>query len=465
MGARDLSRAVAVRRALHGLLACVLLGTLPAAAQRVDDPNLERHLRNAYVERRAAFERAWLAADDAARARVREDFAERRRGGVPAVHHVSAADLATLTRELEGAARADAEAWGQRVADALDLRVQPGAFEPARGERGEPMIVRVLPLRAPGQGGADEVDLSLYWVGPDGREVRARTEPVHRDAFVLPGFEMYVFAPATDPGDWRLVPEVALGEERWRGRAVPVACVRDLFARFDRAVADGAPGAWKDALRRGVEHGVRDATWGPLSELLERGAAAPAPPQRSAVAGVAAASVALAPAGEARGIVVVVVPRAEDPEWSLVGPRGAAWRALPAAGQHLVLTAAPIVAARGASALELCAALRALQPGLPLTLVVSGGDVGRLPIALAAAGGEPPIDRLVLHTLVSGDRAPRAPLPGVPTLYAVPLDEDLARAEVEGAPGVSWWRRADPPAIVELALPGELARWLAELPE
>lgn len=459
---------------LHALLptaAPLLVGSMLAAAPSQglqSDPILERHLRNTYLERKLAFEQAWDAADGARRARVRAVFEHRASVGLPALYRLSARDLTDLVAVLEGAAqRPDQIPLARRLAESLDVRLIPGAFSATRGDRGDEVIARVLPLyaRLVAAELPEWVQLTLFWVGPGGRELKARSEPVHRAALELPGFEMYFHAPASEPGTWHLVPEVEVGEAVARGRPVPVECVADLFPRYDRLAAGEPQGPGDLERRRALEgtlaHGVRDARHPSVEALLAGTDRSSLPPTLEEATEVAPPTyVLLPPEGEQpTRRILVVAPSLEDVEWSLLGERGEAWRALAAGARaEVLLTGRPASDPAGPDALELMAGLNRERP-LPIILVVQGPDFSRLRLRLGA--GEPSFQGLVLDTVLLGEASPR-PLLAVPTLLFEPLEEDLGLQAVAGgrAP-LHWVRRFAPPPLASRELPLWIGAWLA----
>jgi len=442
-----------------------MLSLLLALTPLQDPALLELHVRNAFLERRLAFEAAWDRASEEGRERVRALFRERlKNAGVPAAHQVSSQFLTDLPALLDG--RVDnlgKLGMAQRLANSLDILVLPGAFGAGSSGRGDEIIVRVLPLTTTVLRGLPEtVDLRLVWLGPEGEEISARSEPVHRAAFAMPGFEMYLRAPSSPPAVWRMVPQVEVGEVHARGFPVPVDCVKDLFPRFDRLAGDPqAEGSARlVALERKLFYGVRDRLTPSISALLDGEAlTAPAPVAEEWGGGE---TVALPlPAESLRELVLVVAPHLEDAAWSLAGDGGEAWRDYAdRRGAWIVATSHPVRNPGGADVLGVLAGLRAAHPDLPSTLVIGGSNVARLSLALRAAKGPPPVDRLLLHVVLRGDGGPRR-LFELPTLLVEPLDEPAPREVVPGEGAhLSWVRLADPPLLTGRVLAGELGAWL-----
>lgn len=455
----------------HLLFSATALSLLTAAPQ--DREQLERHLRNVFLERRLALEEAWEVAPADRRAAVRRRFMDLSRMGVPAVYTSSAAVLTEARCLLLSSADKLVDLpLAQRIAASLDLVVLPGAF--SAGEGGEEVITRVLPAYTETLKSLIplQIAISLVWIGPDGSEVRARTEPVHRAALVMPGFEMYFRTPPSKPGRWQLVPEVrirdAAGEQVGRGVGVPVHCVANLFDRYDRlrnTEPEGEPAvAAREALERALLTGLRDATVPAIPELLaaaEGQGLVRARPVPEPWGGGRTFCLATCE-GEVKGEVVIVTPALQDPEWALVGPQAATWRALAEDRQVRIWVTGLPFQGRGASDLfALLAARRAEVPGVPLTLVLRAPAFTQLQMALLRRPGEPPpFDRLVLNTVLLGRQAPRR-LVSVPTLVFQPLKQDgpLTNIPQESGPSLYHRLRADPPQLAERDLPATVAEW------
>jgi hypothetical protein len=449
------------------MLTALLLTLVPQGPGELD-----AHLRNVYLERRTALTRAWDAADAERRNLARGLFLERRRTGIPAVYQLSAQFMTEAALVLEGQADHTRDLpWAQRFANSLDLLVLPGAFAAGEG-RGDEVIARVLPATTRSfRPLPEQVLLRLIWVGPDGQEIRARQEPVHRTAFALPGFEMYLRAPTSKPGRWFLVPEVEHEGQTGRGFPVPVDCVLDLFGRYDRLMqgepGDPWQGAARGSLERLIERGRRDGMSPSVDELLD-GAHLTAL-ERVGEAWGGRATLALAPppgeaAREPSEVVVLVAPALEQPDWVFAGEGLERWQDFARARSARVFACAlPVHDLRGPDVLELLAGLRARFDGVPLTLVVHGPAAGRL--ALACAGRDRlPFDRVVLDTVPPFTFKPRRQLP-VPTLLICPLFEaaPLTRVATTEGPSLYWLRRPDPPLIVNRRLARNLADWLEAL--
>ena len=458
----------------------IALGILTCAAPCLATPaqeNLYRdaHLRNLYVERRLALEVAWEGASEEDRERVRASARANRTGGQPALYSASAQVLTDARALLAGDEKSVSELSLQsRVACSLDLMVLPGAFGAVDRDRGDALIVRVLPAytRLYRRALPEQVQLTLIWVSPDGQETRARSEPVHRDALVLPGFEMYFHAPPSKPGTWTLIPEVEWEGVSGRGVPVPVQGVRALFDRYDRLASRGASTESERgvlaSLDRILMHGGRDAG-DPSVEALLNGTS-PRRVQRSVHPWAGEGTCyQFDPAGDtpARGIVVAVSPVLHEVGWALVGDEGRGWRELAQAhAQRVILTELPLSHSAGPDVLELLARLREEEPDLPLTLVLHGSGLGRLQLALMRTKGRPPFERLVVDSVLWG--APVRPLVDVPMLFVSPLEEKAAGLRRSGVPSgngepqssLHEVRSIDLPVICAARLPGWIGQWL-----
>ena len=445
---------------------CWFLPCLLAAAPLGQDAlGIEASLENLYLERRLAFEEAWLTAADEARARALAELRAIAEQGGAEGGAFSARALTEARAALAGAGAAE-RSLAARVAESLDLRVLPGAFGARRTGDGEEVVVRVLPAYTEAFARAlpEELTLALVWIAPDGREVRALEEPVHRAALTLPGFELYFRAPASEPGVWRLVPEVRLEGGTGRGIGVEVECLRDLFPRY-RALAS-APIAGErerrhlERLERALLRGLRDARGPSIGELLEGAQAVPAafgacpelPEDERTL------EIARAPA-PARECVVLLAPELEDPSWSLLGHAGAAWAQLVAEhGARVIVTARPLHDARGADLLGLLGRLKENDPKPRTTLVLGEGPAERLRSSWHEASAL--CDRVVIES--QAGKRPLAPRFPVPTLWLVALAQEAA-----GGPALEsdcLLLRSEEPAILARAgLGPALADWWRSL--
>ncbi len=448
------------------MFAALLLALLPQ-----DEAALDAHLRNVHLERREAFLEAWDTADEARRELIRKLFRSRRGTGVPATYQVSSQFLTENRRVLEGAVDASHElSWSERFACSLDLLVLPGAFGAGDQGRGNEVIVRVLPVTTRlFEPIPEQVALRLVWVGPDGQEIPARQEPVHRSAFRMPGFEMYLRAPASRPGRWSLAPEIERDGEVGRGTLVPVDCIQDLFGRVDRLALESAPdpraAAARAALARHLEHGLRDGMAPTIGELLD---GAHLPPLLNVGEEWAGGRTLVLDGGpeDLRHVMLVVAPALEEPDWVFGGPALEAWTLFATRTRSRVYsTALPIRNPAGPDVLALLAGLERIHPDLPITLLVRGPAVGRLALAMSGRTEALPFDRVVVNTVPS-PKARSRKLFDVPTLLLTPLFEarPLEQVEVDG-PSLFVLRTPDPPLVVDRVMPLHLEAWMSALDE
>jgi hypothetical protein len=340
----------------------------------------------------------------------------------------------------------------------LALELRPGAFE-AREEdqgRGEFTTVRVLPLwetRAP----PEEFVVNLWWLGPDGQELRARGEPVLYTALALPGFDMYVRPPASAPGMWSMVPEVGYEGERVRGVPVAVECVADLAARVASLDAAHAPLARDvlDVLARGVPL-LPGASVGAWLDHLEHGAASERPGDvvPRAFEGLPIAWELVSDVEQPRRALVLVDAFSEPPRgwFDVPGKRGWLDAARALAARVLALPA-PLDE-------DAVAALRhALAHGDDAELVIVARGAAVPDVLVHRAALERFVDGLALETELGSPSAP-PPL----QLPALVLDagagEDAEQTvEREGRAPLRWVRRRAPPVLADLELPELVAAW------
>ncbi|MEW6073977.1 MAG: hypothetical protein AB1726_15455 [Planctomycetota bacterium] len=479
-GSAARSRAILARSLRRAALAAAALFAPAAGAQNAwpATPDQAHHVAIVRAERTASLLAEWREADARRRAAAAELLAAERSPGAPEGRLPSLSTLALATRVLRGADPAEARADGlQRFADSLDLQVVPGAFRTAAAgaaaeEDGEPLTVRFYRLHD-GPFRADVV-LGLLWIGPDGSEARARTEPIAARHFDPPGNRMYLRAPrAAEEGWWRLVPEVAAEGRRVRGLGVLVAARapatlegwKDLAAAGDRGRAD--------LLERGMRAALLLAAGHPLARPFPSLAAGHPPFALPSAAGDPArggdpenelrirtgwgepAGPGPVAAGRpVRRIFLLPVPAEECAEAVFLGPVGEAWQDL-AREQGAPVCAVEVGAKGGEAFARLVAGWRASLPSGDrgeVIVVARGAAVTALPFLLA--GREVAIDGFVLAPERSG--RPQALPPG-PTLV-------VSGAALAGDPaaGLAVVQDGDPLVVRDLALPGRIAAWLAE---
>lgn len=452
---------------LIALLTTIPIGVLKPVAppsQLQEDAAIERILDNMYLERRTLFEDAWFAADEAGRDRACELLLARGAAGLPALYSVPALALGEAHALLLAPVPTSGRSIATRLAESIDLQVMPGAFTSGQSERGEHMIVRVLPAYTRAVRGPlpAEFQLALVWVAPDGREIRAQREPIGIGAMRLPGFEMYFRAPASPPGTWKLVPEVTIGEEVGRGVGVPVESVADLWPRFDAIMEAQVVGerfqAFRDRISRMIERGQRDPGQPGIGELLQLdGIERMWIPGACSVVPEDSRTFALEPPEVAR-IVVVSSAGVENPLWSLQGRMGQAWQRL--SSEHsamVVVTSRALRNSVGPGLFELLDALDEAHPEAPITLLVRGSQCTKLSIALGRRKGEAlPFDELVQDTVLFGEGSPRRML-DCPTLVFEPFEKSEGAQVLEKR--LVWVTRTDPAHISSLELPVVIGSW------
>jgi len=376
----------------------------------------------------------------------------------------------------------------QRVADLLDLRLVPGAFEARSGGPRQPITVRVAPLDYTDPPRVNRV--KLYWVSPDGIEQRVRDEQVLRPALQPPGFEMYIHAPSSRASEWTLVAEVRAGNAWGRTSPVRVSCVRDLHERIARARArpsDTLAVAALDAVDVGLRPppGVSVATLLTASGIEARtGAEQPAP----AVLPRPWAEFEGAPVWELDGApqraeraVLLLGSFEQPPEARITGTRGAAWAEAARTADLIVLSTRTVLGAERLAAIR--ARLERERGVRKLILVALGAAVPDATTLRPWLPGSP-VDGLVLSTaLIAGTRPPRVlPLPTLVLDAVADVDSlEVLVAAADGGSGArdaaggtrparttpartTWVQRRELPFTAELVLPGLLVDWMATEP-
>ena len=256
---------------MSALLLTTLLGALSGCTQESPE-EFALALRR---ERLELVRARYQAASEERRQAALEVLNESRSAANPEGKELDQSSLDLVLSALDPGREA-AESPEQALASALSLRVVPGAFEARAEGLGEATTVHLVRGRDVVIEG-DPV-LSLYWLGPDGEELRARRE-VLPPAIVRAGsLEMFIRPPATKPGAWQLVCEVGTDARARRGLPVLVDCVSDLKERRS-ALASQPPGSMKgqslgEALATLCDRGVRHSVLGAnaLLTLAEGGA-------------------------------------------------------------------------------------------------------------------------------------------------------------------------------------------------
>ena len=297
----------------------------------------------------------------------------------------------------------------QALANALSLRVVPGAFESRSEGLGEATTVYLE--RAWDVAVEEDTVLSLYWSGPNGEELRARSEMIPQKAITL-GVEMFIRPPKSAPGTWRLVCEVGMGEGAHRGLPVVVDCVEDLAARRKSLAAvpreDLAGWTAEQALEDLCAHGVRHPVLGAraLLVLAEKGVVGHA---RAEACG-GSLEYHFAPAAEPVGTLVLVGGGTFSSLELVAGASSDAWKDYAETERlRLVLLDLPLTA--GAERLSLpkrLAELREERSGGEFHLAAFGDAAGFVP-SMRARNPELPLDSvtLVSDSLKRAGRDPR----------------------------------------------------------
>lgn len=426
---RRLSHRISFSTWVSRAIVVVLLAPL-ARPQNADwdSTGQEAHLRAVRAERAELLREALAEAapDEEQLTRLRATW---RTPGSAAGSLPSLGAVMDSVRRLEGGEPSRL----QQLADALDLQPVPGAFATQTTGRGPVLRVRVYPLYRRGPVG--DVHMSLYWRAPDGTETRARRESAAESAFALPGFEMFVRAPVSEPGLWHLVPEVEREGVTARGVPVPVPCVAGplevpavptlhleeqwLRIEWQLLLERGLrPARGVLAPRRGLEaFARRELDFAPLwsgdREFPTGWTTLPEAPQR---------------------VLVLVCPTEEAP--GAVLREDSPWRALVDSPYSVCLSTS--VRVRGEPSLAGIVELaRANHPELPLVLVVRGDGAARLSVEYLGR-----------------------PAPAVDAAVVAGSPVDLERHWGEG-PWLVVGRDADAWSTDE-ALPGRVASWLLE---
>jgi hypothetical protein len=323
----------------------------------------------------------------------------------PAMRPVDFEVLAAARQALLGATGGELAA----LSLSLDLRLVPGCFEVRREGRGEAMTVSLERLwRGPGRAAR----VSLFWVAPDGKRSRARSEPVTAAAFER-GFEMYIRPPMSAPGRWHLTVELEAAGETAPGIPIPVDCVADLASW--REPEDSAAGrAFAERLDLLLELGLRR---GSLATLAEQHAILRGAPEAgvllmpSAVAGVILCE--LNPQSPMRRSATVLVASApgRGAIESCFGPEGRAWRDL-ARNSNLRVFVASLPAGEHAVApwLSVIAELAEAGKGDEMILALRGELALLLPQAIERAPAAS-VAALVLYSSPATFSSLAAPAP------------------------------------------------------
>ena len=459
------SRMLAIHAVLPCLLAAAVLSgdalglstqTPPAGASentRASDglAALYVHRANLRAEREDDFFRAWEAATPAARQRTAQVLRDLRSQGAPAEWRPDIGSLGVATWTLGGG---DPELLlGENPAASLavqavcvDLVVRPGAFVATEaGGRPANLTVRVWPLFELRE--TLDVTVRLIWIAPDGSESLAREEPVAARAFSDGGFDLFVRAPKSTPGVWRLVLELEpdLGALKDGLRSAPVGlgllgaarsapvlvpCVASLPA--ETAEEQGFHAGTRAVL---VQSGLRlsfDAERLAREKLVD--VMAPEPTR---------------PADDFATSVLLASPRDLAGGPTLAGIVGETWR------QAVPARLLPVEPSAGGVEDRIHQTLATLPPGARV-LVLRGDTV--LDAQLESLRfGLFEVDALVV---LANEWRPTATLPKVPTLFLTPNAQAAEFARTQGEGYVDAETLAYSPFLSELELPGRVASFL-----
>lgn len=448
------------------MLASALAAALVCVAQ---DPPIfaAEHARCVRTERAVALYEAMARASDERLDIAAAEVLERRPAGLGVSSGLAFVDVARTTRELEGTAWTELQAF----ADSLDLSLTPGVFE-ARGTgpaaTGEPLTVRVHGLWEADS--APDFTLTLTWISPEGQRLAARREPVEGRALARDGFEMYVHSPVSGPGTWLLEPCVERAGESACGVALPVDCVERFGERFGALVAtsparDDPAYPLVRALDRLVRYGARGGVAlrpGELLAMLEGGAEPGQPyphgrlptPREETDRWVWA----LRPVGDIERAVCVLLSERETDDALFAGAVGERWsRFANETGSIVFATRLPQRRAEyGVQALfgDLAADTHTLGgPDATLTVVARAETSGRLQLALGELEHYP-FDALVISSFIPSASAATV-FPGLPRLLLSPFAEADEDAGLYVGPGHELSQ------FDELELPERTAAWLA----
>jgi hypothetical protein len=329
-------------------------------------------------------------------------------------------------------ARLGAESPEQALASVLSLRVVPGAFEARSEGRGEATTVHLVRRRDVVIEG-DQI-LSLYWLGPDGEEIRARREVVPHAVVRAGTVEMFIRPPVAAPGPWQLVCEVGMDKRASRGLPVSVDCVSDLTARRSALAALPAVSmrgrTLGESLTALCDRGVRHSALG-ASELLtlaEGGALGRLQP----VTHHGSLELHITPESEPTGTLVIVGGSALSPLELAAGAASRAWLSFAESERmRVILLDLPLSARRGGLSLPMrIIELREERPEDAFHLVAFGDVAGFVP-SMRTRYPELPLDGV---TLVSGSlkRAGRDPRLDIRTMLVECSGESLEPAWNKG---------------------------------
>lgn len=477
LGAGDLSRALA----LAALALCApptraaqATAAPPPTPRELDQAAWEQHRACVISERLQSFVAHYLRASEEARAGAAAALAAEQpkaapgwAPGIDALRRVESRIADASGRAPDDAALAALDA----LAGALDLVIVPGAFEATSEGVGDPMTVRVRRLHTLDVG--EDFVLSLRWLAPDGSELPARREPVSAAALSAEGFEMYVRAPLTGPGPWRLygvVGRPSSGELAGALASVRVDAVLDLRARARAALDKQLPNQpglhhLKVALDRLLRSGRRLSASLAAGDLLRaiEGYGDSGPPTRMPVPleqvfvdarGVERWLWTYGPAEEPLRALAVLAQSMEPSDHVFAGALGREWLEFAERTRtQLFALHLPNDAARAKETLE---RLRSWVDDRELYVVARGEATQRLERGVAG------LERAALAGLVVCSPvallADSAALQPFPRLLVGPADD---RAKLSA--GATALPASGALLLDDLALPRQVEQWLATL--
>lgn len=465
-------------QSLLSLLVLVLGSVAPGAVAQDAFPFHEpEHLATVQRERERELLRCWVAATEEARTEAAETLSRGRNPMGPERMRISVRALSVAVRKLSGSAPEPSLYRYQELADAIDLRVVPGAFESRTEGLGEPITVHVTTLFevTPPVGSVETI---LFWIGEDGREERARGEEIPGSAFVE-GFEMYVRPPISGPGRWRLVAELRAESGVVRSPAVPVDCVVDLRERVER-LGDSSPPFAAGLVARArslLAFGARSSDAVPLDVLLDlaegKGARSPLRPVDlgGTLRRVAELWEIVPPEGSKPAeVVLLLAERGEHPTDLLGEPLLGTWQRSRDAAKRRVLAVSlsPGLGPEAEEALRsVVEVLRERAGAETLILAVRGEGALLAPVLLREPRGPGDearwglgVDALVMSESTAAHHPPRLSLP-IPVLQLAEDAPELAIEEGVNEAGCPWRRVSLPvPRVVSpLELPRRLDEW------
>ena len=466
----------AAKRLILLLLVPLLFATSIAGGQVEGEGYLVHrgtHLSAVRSERERALLEAYHEADAEGRAAVDTILLEGRGPRARELEPPSLAVLASAAGALSGVPADPVLRTWQALADSIDLRVTPGAFEGREEGRGEYTTVHFSKLWEVGIDG--ELEIVLLWISGDGLEVQARRERVPEES-LRDGFEMYIRPPVSGAARWQLVAELHTSAGVVRTVGVPVDCVPRLEER--RAALQAADSTFLPPLKKSLAsrlrpllvYGVRDNDALPLEDWFALGSGqtvdAPLRPLVLPEFGDGLVDVwELSPRSEkpSTEAVLILTSRDEHPTDLLVGASREVWSAFQdRTGRRVLAAALPNPSTVGPGASLFFDHLRGAL-GIEHLVVIASWENGMLLPYSLKLGEDHGVDALVLAATPAARVAPRRPL-GIPLLLVDSAAKEDGRARGEGPAGGPWTRVSltQPALFSALKIPELVAEWLDE---